>query len=438
MSNTQPAALQPELGPRAWAAILPRFEWVIESVYAIAVGLTVVPPELMTRERRKLELLLTGELGSEFRDILASVVRDNIAAGLDCNTYVIGYGVYEGLLLRALDAGLGPDEPDRGLLAAFVAERAHHELSMTVAEFIHVVESEAAAERHGLASRFEGEVLGRLRHVEERLASVRAESERTRSSGAQAGEAAAEGRSRAADVGHRMEAVNDATHELSKDARALAEQVTVAAKASATARANARDAEQIVEKLALEGAGVEEVVRLIRTIADQTRMLALNATIEAARAGEAGRGFAVVASEVKDLARDTAEATDRIADRVEAIQGSSSGARASMLSVLEAIEEMDEVTTAIAASGEERSVGTQEIARNAEQTVAVVREMRSGAEALASFVESTLDAGHHITGQVDQVAAATRELSATLGEFLRALRGDAVSEGASERAAARI
>ncbi|HET9186704.1 MAG TPA: methyl-accepting chemotaxis protein [Acidothermaceae bacterium] len=161
---------------------------------------------------------------------------------------------------------------------------------------------------------------------------------------------------------------------------------------------------QMVTRLGESSSEIGEVVKVITTIAQQTNLLALNATIEAARAGDAGKGFAVVAGEVKDLAQETARATDDIARRVEAIQGDTGNAVAAITEISSIIQRINEIQTTIAAAVEEQTATTGEmnrgitdatagaaeisarvaaVARGTQETAASVRDTRAAAEALA-------------------------------------------------------
>jgi methyl-accepting chemotaxis protein len=123
---------------------------------------------------------------------------------------------------------------------------------------------------------------------------------------------------------------------------------------------------------------IGKVIVVIQEIAEQTNLLALNATIEAARAGDAGKGFAVVATEVKELARQTAAATDDIRTRIEAIQNSTGDAISAIREISDVIYNVNEVSSMIAAAVEEQSVMTKKIASNVSQTARAAKEVARG------------------------------------------------------------
>ena len=127
--------------------------------------------------------------------------------------------------------------------------------------------------------------------------------------------------------------------------------------------------------LAAAGEKIGDVLRLIGAIASQTNLLALNATIEAARAGEAGRGFAVVASEVKELASQTAKATEEIAGQVTAIQSATGDCVIAIGGISDTIREISGIATTIAAAVEEQDSATREIARSVQQAAAGTSEV---------------------------------------------------------------
>ena len=224
-------------------------------------------------------------------------------------------------------------------------------------------------------------------------------------------------------AGADVQAVAASAEELAASVAEITRQVSEGASVARAAADAARATDGTVQGLAQAAARIGDVVRLISDIAGQTNLLALNATIEAARAGDAGKGFAVVASEVKNLAAQTARATEEIAGQISGIQGTTGHAVAALRSITATIERMNEVTTAIAAAVEQQGAATREIARSAslvaEGTGAVTRRIedvraasgetgRSAGEVLAASNDLARQAGvlrEKSTGFLAQVRA---------------------------------
>jgi methyl-accepting chemotaxis protein len=195
--------------------------------------------------------------------------------------------------------------------------------------------------------------------------------------------------------------------------RNAAEAVRVVNEAvSMATRANA-----IMMELGESSGEISSVVKLITTIAEQTNLLALNATIEAARAGDAGKGFAVVASEVKDLAQETARATEEIARRVTSIQDGTSGAVTAIGEMTAVIERINEFQTLIAAAVEEQSATTSEMNRNIHEAVTRSGEISETISAIAGSARSS--SGDAATSQdaVTQLSSLAEELRGQVSRF---------------------
>jgi methyl-accepting chemotaxis protein len=163
-------------------------------------------------------------------------------------------------------------------------------------------------------------------------------------------------------------------------------------------------ANEKVQGLADAADKIGEVVALITDIADQTNLLALNATIEAARAGDAGKGFAVVASEVKNLANQTARATEEISTHIGGIQDATKNAVQAIGSIGGIITQMNEITSAIAAAVEEQGAATQEIARNVEEAARGTQDVTSN---ISQVTQEANETGH----SASEVLTAAGELS---------------------------
>jgi methyl-accepting chemotaxis protein len=173
-----------------------------------------------------------------------------------------------------------------------------------------------------------------------------------------------------------------------------------------------RATDETVRKLGDSSMEIGNVINVITSIAEQTNLLALNATIEAARAGEAGKGFAVVANEVKELAKQTAQATEDIGRRIEAIQGETKGAVGAIQKIAGIITRIDEASNAIASGVEEQTATTNEIGRN-------IAEAARGSADIARNVSSVADAAR----TASQGAADTQEAAGKLAHMAGALQG---------------
>ncbi len=216
--------------------------------------------------------------------------------------------------------------------------------------------------------------------------------------------------------------VASAAEELGASVQEIGRQVSGSSDLARQAVVEADQTASSMSELSQAVSKIGDVVQLISSIAAQTNLLALNATIEAARAGEAGRGFAVVATEVKELASQTARATDEISSQIGQIQGATGHAVTAIGSITTRIREINAVTTTIAAAVEEQGAATQEIVRNVSQAAVGTGEVTGNITGVARAAEETGAAAGQVLSSASELSQESEHLNAELRRFLDIVR----------------
>ncbi len=210
--------------------------------------------------------------------------------------------------------------------------------------------------------------------------------------------------------------------ELAASISEIGRQVAEFARITGQAVQDAEATDRCVGGLSQAAQRIDHVVRLIGDIAGRTNLLALNATIEAARAGEAGKGFAVVASEVKNLAAQTARATEEIGAQIAAMQGATGQAVEALRSIGGTIGRMSEIATAIAGAVEEQSAATQEIAHAVQQAAAGTAEMTGTITLVSEDVSRTGTEAEKVLRAASELARQSDALKTEADAFLEAVQ----------------
>ena len=208
----------------------------------------------------------------------------------------------------------------------------------------------------------------------------------------------------AEEVSKNVQTVATGVEEMNSAVREIATSATESSRVANQAMGDAKDANETISKLGESSSEIGKVIKVITSIAEQTNLLALNATIEAARAGEAGKGFAVVANEVKELAKETARATEDISRKIEAIQNDTGGAVESIQKIGDVISQINDISTTIASAVEEQTATAAEMSRN-------VGEAAKGTSEIAANITSVAQAAENTTQGATNCQEASAELS---------------------------
>ncbi|HEC14389.1 MAG TPA: HAMP domain-containing protein [Rhodospirillales bacterium] len=220
------------------------------------------------------------------------------------------------------------------------------------------------------------------------------------------------------------ETVAAAVEELSSSVGEIARQVQLSSEIASNADAEAVQANEKINGLADAVRKIGEVVELISDIAEQTNLLALNATIEAARAGDSGKGFAVVASEVKNLANQTAKATEEISGQISAVQNATQESVVSIQGVTKTISQINEVASSVAAAVEQQGAATREIANGISEVNSEALVVKNNIRDVAQASASSYGSAFKVMWSAEEIAGPTETFRKDVDSFLRTIQAD--------------
>jgi len=227
-------------------------------------------------------------------------------------------------------------------------------------------------------------------------------------------------------VSQNLQTVATGAEEMGASIKEIAKNATEAAKVATGAVKVAETTTTTVSKLGDSSTEIGQVIKVITSIAQQTNLLALNATIEAARAGEAGKGFAVVANEVKELAKETAKATEDISRKIEAIQTDTKAAVDAIATISTVINQINDISGTIATAVEEQNATTNEMSRN-------VSEAAHGSGEITSNIAGVAEAAQGTTRGATETQKASQQLVETATQLRRLVEQFKINAGDNSR-----
>jgi methyl-accepting chemotaxis protein len=219
------------------------------------------------------------------------------------------------------------------------------------------------------------------------------------------------------EVATNVQTVATGADEMGASIKEIAKNTADATRVATTAVKSAQATNETIGKLGQSSAEIGQVIKVITSIAQQTNLLALNATIEAARAGEAGKGFAVVANEVKELAKETAKATEDISRKIEAIQSDTKGAVSAIEQISTVIVQINDIQNTIASAVEEQSATTNEISRNLGEAAHGSSEITKTIAGVAEAARSTTAGANDTQKSAQALERMAAELQSLIAQF---------------------
>ena len=371
------------------------------------------------------ERLFSGRFDDEYFDSVRHIGLVHNRIGLEPRWYIGGYNFVLSALtdLAIRTYRLRPGKAQAAIRAANAAVMLDMDVAISVYQDSLLTDRAARGVRvDALLQVFEGKAADMVAHVAAAASQLQATAQTMAGIGQAANRQTSDMATAAEQASGNVQTVAASAEQLSASVNEISRQVAQSAKIAGRAVEDADRTNDTVRRLAEAAQRIGAVVNLISQIAGQTNLLALNATIEAARAGDAGKGFAVVAAEVKNLAAQTAKATDEIGDQVGRIQASVREAVSSIQAIGATIGEMHEIATAIAVAVEEQGAATQEIARSVQEAAQGTQAVASNIDGISQSVAQTNGVAEEVLGAATGLTDQSNLLNAEVRRFVSDLK----------------
>ncbi|MBB5692870.1 globin-coupled sensor protein [Muricoccus pecuniae] len=382
--------------------------------------------------------VVSGELGEGFMESAEHLASAFYAQGVPSYAVAICHSTVGAAVCAALGiGGAGTSRPalpslawlhgkgrsgESAALATALNKVAWLDLEVLLETYVAAERASRRATLDALAADFEVTIRGVAGGVTDSSRRMIAVSAPMAEAAARTTESSTSAAAAASEASENARTVAAAATQLSTSIAEITRQMGQSSMMAERAAEQARQTDGVVQALAEGASRISDVARLIGDIAGQTNLLALNATIEAARAGEAGRGFAVVASEVKQLASQTARATEEISGQIAAIQGATGAAVEAISAIARAIAEMSGITAGIAAAVEEQGAATAEITRSVQHAAGGTERVSELMDGILGDAADTSSVAGQITGTAEELAAQSRALGRAVDDFLLKVR----------------
>ncbi len=373
--------------------------------------------------------VVSGKLGDGYMESaqkLASTFYENGVPGYAvaiCHATVAN-GIVSELSLDARSTGFGGRKQDeaRAQLRAALTKIAWLDLEVLLETYAAAEHASKQAAMDNLANVFEQKIRAVVNGVSQSSNKVEEAAQQLALMAHESTESSTMIAAAAEQASMNVQTVSSATEELSASVSEISQQVVHSSQIAGKAVDDAIQTDSVVRALSMGAQKIGDVVKLITQIAGQTNLLALNATIEAARAGDAGKGFAVVASEVKNLANQTAHATEEISQQIEEIQQATAQAVDAIHGISDIISEINEITTGIASAVEEQDATTKEIARNTHEVASGNQQVSQSMVTIRNGMVNAADTISSLTVTVQELSQHSDGLQEAVNSFLAEIR----------------